>query len=307
MMNLDEIEKDLLKQVADISGIPEGAYNFRVNGKSIGKSSTINIDVESKTDKSGLTIKIKPGTKKDVVHIPVIISKSGHKEIVYNDFYIGDNSEVTIVAGCGIYNCGAKSSIHNGVHVFHVGKNCKVKYIEKHYGTGPSAGKILNPTTELYLQENSCVELELEQIAGVDSTNRITKAKLEKNAKINILEKLLTHGRQIAKSNIDVELNGENSTTDIISRSVARDISKQDFKLHITGKTICRGHSECDAIITDDAKVIATPSLNAESLNAELVHEAAIGKIAGAEINKLMTLGLTHAEAESKIINGFLK
>ena len=307
MMELDEIEKELLGRVADISGIPEGAYNFRVNGKSIGKNSTANIEVETKTDKSGLNVKVKPGTKKDVVHIPVIISKSGHKETVYNDFYIGDNSEVTIVAGCGIYNCGAKSSIHDGVHVFHVGKNCKVKYIEKHYGTGPSAGKILNPTTELHLEENSYVELELEQIAGVDSTDRLTKAELEKNAKINVVEKLLTHGRQVAKSNIEVNLNGENSTADIVSRSVARDISKQDFKLHITGKTTCRGHSECNAIITDDAKVVATPSLNAESLNAELIHEAAIGKIAGTEINKLMTLGLTSTEAEAQIINGFLK
>jgi len=307
MMELDEIEKELLGRVADISGIPEGAYNFRVNGKSIGKNSTANIEVETKTDKSGLNVKVKPGTKKDVVHIPVIISKSGHKETVYNDFYIGDNSEVTIVAGCGIYNCGAKSSIHDGVHVFHVGKNCKVKYIERHYGTGPSAGKILNPTTELHLEENSYVELELEQIAGVDSTNRLTKAELEKNAKINVAEKLLTHGRQVAKSNIEVNLNGENSTADIVSRSVARDISKQDFKLHITGKTTCRGHSECNAIITDDAKVVATPSLNAESLNAELIHEAAIGKIAGTEINKLMTLGLTSTEAEAQIINGFLK
>lgn len=306
-MDLDEIEKDLLRQIADISGIPEGAYNFRVNGKSIGRNSTANIEVEPRTDKSGLDIKVKPGTKKDVVHIPVIISKSGYKETVYNDFYIGDDSEVTIVAGCGIYNCGAESSIHDGIHVFHIGKNCKVKYIEKHYGTGPSTGKILNPTTELYLQENSYAELELEQFAGVDSTNRLTKAALEKNAKINIVEKLLTHGRQVAKSNIEVDLNGENSTTDIVSRSVARDISKQDFRLHITGKTTCRGHSECDAIITDDAKVMATPSLNAESLNAELIHEAAIGKIAGAEINKLMTLGLTSTEAEAQIINGFLK
>lgn len=307
MMDLDEIEKDLLNQVASINGVPEGAYNFRVNGKSIGKNSTENIDVKSKTDKSGLDITIKENTKRDVVHIPVIISKSGHKETVYNDFYIGDNSEITIVAGCGIYNCGAKSSIHDGVHVFHVGKNCKVKYIEKHYGTGPSAGKILNPTTELYLDENSYVELELEQIAGVDSTNRLTKAELKENAKINIVEKLLTHGRQVAKSNIEVNLNGKNSTADIVSRSVARDISSQDFKLHIAGKTICRGHSECDAIITDNAKVMATPSLNAESLDAELIHEAAIGKIAGTEINKLMTLGLTEKEAEAKIINGFLR
>lgn len=306
-MNLDEIEKDLLKRVADISGVPEGAYNFRINGKSVGKKSTKNIDVKSKAEESGIDVFIEPGTKKDVVHIPVILSESGHKETVYNDFYIGDNSEVTIVAGCGIYNCGVKNSIHDGIHAFHVGKNCKVKYIEKHYGTGPSAGKILNPTTELHLDESSYVKLELEQIAGVDSTSRLTKADLKNDAKIEIEEKLLTHGRQIAKSNIEVTLEGENSTADIVSRSVARDTSKQNFKLHITGKTTCRGHSECDAIIMDDAKVIATPSLDAESLNAELIHEAAIGKIAGEQLTKLMTLGLTPDQAESKIINGFLK
>lgn len=306
-MNLDEIEKDLLRTVADVSGIPEGAYNFRVNGKSVGRKITTNIDIKSKTKKSGIDVFIKAGVKNEVVHIPVILSVSGHKETVYNDFYIGDNAEVTIVAGCGIYNCGAKSSIHDGVHVFHVGKNSRVRYIEKHYGTGPSAGKILNPTTELYLADSAYVELELEQIAGVDSTNRLTKAELEKDAKIIVTEKLLTHGRQNAKSNIEVILNGKNSTADIVSRSVARDISSQDFKLHIVGKTVCRGHSECDAIIMDEAKVVATPSLDAECLDAELIHEAAIGKIAGAEINKLMTLGLTPAEAESQIINGFLK
>ena len=306
-MDLDEIEKDLLKQVASIDGVPEGAYNFRVNGESIGRKSTENIDVTPKADKSGIDVSIKAGTKNEAVHIPVILSKSGHTETVYNDFYVGDGAEVTIIAGCGIYNCGAKSSIHDGVHVFHVGKNCKVKYIEKHYGTGPSAGKILNPTTKLYLDESSYVELELEQIAGVDSTNRETVAELKKDAKIEIVEKLLTHGRQTAKSNIEVSLDGENSTADIVSRSVARDVSKQDFKLHIIGKTTCRGHSECDAIIMDDAKVVATPSLDAESLNAELIHEAAIGKIAGAEIDKLMTLGLSAADAESQIINGFLK
>lgn len=306
-MDLDEIERDLLKQVSGLSGVPDGAYNFRVNGKSLGKKSTANIDVQSKTTKSGLDIFVKAGTIRDVVHIPVILSKSGHKETVYNDFYIGDNSEVTIVAGCGIYNCGVQNSIHDGIHVFHIGKNCQVKYIEKHYGTGPSAGKILNPTTKLYLGDSSVVDLELEQIAGVDSTNRRTQARLQQNAKITITEKLLTHGRQVAKSRVAVTLVGKNSTADIVSRSVARDISKQDFKLHIIGKTTCRGHSECDAIIMDEAKVVATPSLSAESLNAELIHEAAIGKISGAEIDKLMTLGLTAPEAEAQIINGFLK
>ena len=306
MMELDGIEKGLLKDVANVSGIPAGAYNFRINGKAVGRRSTTNIDIKTKTKKSGIDVFIKAGVKNEVVHIPVILSVSGHQETVYNDFYVGDGAEVTIVAGCGIYNCGLKDSIHNGVHALHVGKNAKVKYIEKHYGTGPGAGKILNPATEAYLGENSYAELELEQIGGVDSTNRVTKAILAKNAKIEVIEKLLTHGRQRAKSNIEVVLNGENSTADIVSRSVARDISRQDFKLHIIGETICRGHSECDAILMDDAKVLAMPSLDAKNLDAELIHEAAIGKIAGAEINKLMTLGLTSAEAESMIINGFL-
>lgn len=306
MLNLDEIEKNLIHTVADISEIPNGAYNFRVNGKSIGRNTNENIDIKTKKAKSGIDVFVKAGVKNEVVHIPVIISVSGHKEAVYNDFYIGENSDVTIVAGCGIYNCGADNSIHDGIHVFHIDKNSKVKYIEKHYGTGPGADKILNPTTKLYLDESSYAELELEQLKGVDSTNRTTIASLKKDAKIRIEERLLTHGRQHAKSLIKVSLNGKNSSADIISRSVARDFSNQDFKLHIIGKTACHGHSECDAIIMDKAKVLATPSLDAKCLDAELIHEAAIGKIAGRELDKLMTLGLTRAEAEAQIINGFL-
>jgi len=305
MKTLDEIEKSLFETVANVSEPPKGAYNFRLNGKSIGRQSSKNIDVQPQ--ENGLIIKIAPKTNDEVVHIPVVISMSGHKETVVNDFYIGEDADVTIVAGCGIYNCGADDSIHNGVHSFHIGKNAKVRYIEKHYGAGPGAGKILNPVSEFYLEEGAYAEAELEQIRGVDSTDRVTKAELKDNAKILIREKMLTQGRQYAKSHIETLLIGKDTTADIVSRSVATDESRQEFTLHIEGDNLCRGHSECDAILQDNGSVIATPSLDAKHVDAQLIHEAAIGKIAGEQLNKLMTLGLTQNQAESQIINGFLK
>ena len=305
MKTLDQIEKDLFREVADINEIPRGAYNFRINGESVGRQSSANIDVEPQ--KGGLKITVKPNTKDDVVHIPVIITKTGFTETVINDFYIGDNADVTIVAGCGIYNCGASRSEHNGVHTFHIGKNAKVKYIEKHYGAGPSTGKVINPVTKVYLEENSYAELELEQIRGVDSTDRVTEAELKDGAKILVHEKMLTQGKQYAKSHIEALLLGKNSVADIVSRSVATDESRQEFTLHIEGDNECRGHSECDAILQDKGSVIATPSLDAKHVDAQLVHEAAIGKIAGEQLTKLISLGLTQLQAESQIINGFLK
>jgi len=305
MKTLDQIEKDLFREVADINEIPQGAYNFRINGKSVGRQSSANIDVEPQKD--GLKITVKPNTKDDVVHIPVIITKTGFTETVINDFYIGDNADVTVVAGCGIYNCGASRSEHNGVHTFHIGKNAKVKYIEKHYGAGPSTGKVINPITKVYLEENSYAELELEQIRGVDSTDRVTEAELKDGAKILVHEKMLTQGKQYAKSHIEALLLGKDSVADIVSRSVATDESRQEFTLHIEGDNECRGHSECDAILQDKGSVIATPSLDAKHVDAQLVHEAAIGKIAGEQLTKLMSLGLTQLQAESQIINGFLK
>lgn len=305
MKTLDEIEKELFQTVANVSEPPKGAYNFRLNGKSIGRQSSKNIDIQ--LQEKGLIIKIAPNTNDEVVHIPVVISTSGHKETVINDFYIGDNANVTIVAGCGIYNCGTDDSIHDGIHTFHVGKNAKVRYIEKHYGAGPGAGKILNPVSKFCLESGSYVEAELEQIRGVDSTNRITAAELKDDSKILIREKMLTQGRQHAKSHIETILKGKNSTADIISRSVATDESRQEFTLHIEGDNLCRGHSECDAILQDHGSVIATPSLDAKHVDAQLIHEAAIGKIAGDQLNKLMSLGLTRNQAESQIINGFLK
>ncbi len=304
----DQFELEMLKEVAGLYAVPEGAYNFRVNGKAVGRNSSANIDVDSREDGKGLKITIKPGTKNESVHIPVIISKTGHKEDVYNDFYIGDDSDVLIIAGCGIYNCGGQDSVHNGIHRFFVGKNAKVKYVEKHYGMGQArGGKILNPTTEVFAGEGSEVEMDLEQIKGVDDTKRVTKGELCDNSKLIVRERIMTHGRQTANSDINVELKGKESTVDIVSRAVAQDMSKQNFKLNIIGDNKCRGHSECDAIIMDKARVNAIPSLDARSVDAELIHEAAIGKIAGEQIDKLMTLGLTQAEAESKIINGFLK
>lgn len=306
-MDLDQIEKNLLKEVSDLDGIPEGAYNFRINGKSVNRKSTKNIVVDPRPEGDGLKITVAKNTISEAVHIPVIINASGYKETVYNDFYIGDNSEITIIAGCGIYNCGADDSIHDGIHRFFIGKNAKVRYIEKHYGAGPSKGKILNPTTELYLADGSYAELEMEQIKGVDSTVRTTKATLEKNSKIVINERLFTHGKQTATSNYEINLSGKDSSANIISRSVASDFSRQVFTSNIIGETNCKGHSECDAIIMDKASVLAMPALDAKSLDAELIHEAAIGKIAGEQLTKLMTLGLTREQAESKIINGFLK
>lgn len=305
-MNLDEIEKEVLKTVADIDGIPEGAYNFRVNSKSIGRKSSENIDVKPRTDGQGLEIYISSKTQNEAVHIPVIISKTGLKEAVYNDFYIEDGANVTIVAGCGIYNCGTKDSVHNGIHTFHVGNNCKVKYIEKHYGTGAGAGKILNPKTEVVVKDGSYVELELEQIKGVDSTERVTTIELGNNSEAVVHEKTFSEGRQTVNSTIKTTINGEDSKVDIVSRAVARDISKQKFSSEIIGNSKCRGHSECDAILMDKAQVLAVPSLDARNLDAELIHEAAIGKIAGEQIEKLMTLSLSEEQAVAQIINGFL-
>ncbi len=305
---LDEIQKRLLAEIADLHEVPEGAYNIRANSQMAGRNTTANIDIVTKTDKSGIDIRIKPGTKKESVHIPVVLSESGLKETVYNDFYIGEDSDVVIVAGCGIDNCGVQDSEHDGVHTFYVGKNAKVKYVEKHYGSGDGNGKrILNPVTEVHMEEGSTMEMEMVQIKGVDSTERTTVADLAAGAKLVVRERLLTHGSQNAVSLYDVRLNGEDASADVVSRSVAKENSYQKYVSKITGNAPCTGHTECDAIIMDKARILADPQLEANDLDASLIHEAAIGKIAGEQIIKLMTLGLTEAEAEEQIINGFLK
>ena len=305
---IDEIQKRILEEVADLHIVPEGAYNIRANSKMAARNTTANIDIISKDDGSGIDIKIKPGTKNESVHIPVVLSQSGLKEVVYNDFYIGEDADVVIVAGCGIHNCGVQDSEHDGIHRFYVGKNAKVKYVEKHYGEGDGTGKrILNPGTEVYMEENSSMEMEMVQIKGVDSTVRDTKAELAAGARLVVRERLMTHGDQNAVSNYVVELNGEGASADVVSRSVARDTSYQKFDSRIVGNAPCSGHTECDAIIMDKARILAVPQLEANDLDSALIHEAAIGKIAGDQIIKLMTLGLTEAEAEEQIINGFLK
>ena len=305
---LTDIQKQLLAEIADLHKVPEGAYNIRANGVSAGRNSTANIEITSKEDKPGIDIRIKPGTKNESVHIPVVLSESGLKDVVYNDFFVGDGSDVVIVAGCGINNCGNQDSDHDGVHRFFVGKNAHVKYVEKHYGEGEGSGKrILNPTTEVNLGEGSTMEMEMVQIKGVDSTIRTTLAKLDKKARLVVHERLMTHGVQSAESCYTIELNGDGSSADVVSRSVAREKSRQHYCSRLVGNAACSGHTECDAIIMDTATVLAVPELEANNIDAALIHEAAIGKIAGDQIIKLMTLGLTEAEAEEQIVNGFLR
>jgi len=304
---MDEIQKKLLEQIADLHEVPEGAYNIRANGALSGRNTTADIDIVTKPDNSGIDIRIAAGTKNQSVHIPVIISESGISETVANDFYIGEDSDVVIIAGCGIHNCGDQKSQHDGVHRFFVGKNAKVKYVEKHYGEGDGIGeRIMNPTTEVTMAENSSMEMEMVQIKGIDSTKRMTNAALAAGAKLVVRERLMTHGKQYAESTYNTELNGENSGADIVSRSVAKDDSVQVFYSKLSGNAACTGHTECDGIIMDNAKISAVPALDANNIDASLIHEAAIGKIAGEQLIKLMTLGLSESEAEEQIVNGFL-
>ena len=308
MLKMDAVQLQLIKEVAELHDVPEGAYNFRANGKSVQRNTTANIDIQSKTEGSGIDIRIKSGTKNESVHIPVVLSESGLKETDYNDFFIGDDCDVLIVAGCGIDNCGSQDSEHDGIHRFYIGKNSKVRYVEKHYGSGEGTGKrILDPVTEVYMEEGSTMEMEMAQIKGVDSTHRKTIAELKKDAKLVVRERLMTHGTQSAVSVYKVSLNEEGSSADVVSRSVARDNSYQKLDACIIGNAPCSGHTECDSIIMDSGRILAVPCLEANNVDAQLVHEAAIGKIAGEQLIKLMTLGLTEAEAEEQIINGFLK
>lgn len=305
---MDQIQKTLLEEIAGLHEVPAGAYNIRANGVSVERNTTANIDIVSKTDKSGIDIIIRPGTKKESVHIPVVLSQSGLKEMVYNDFYVGDDCDVVIIAGCGIHNSGDDESRHDGVHSFFIGKNCHVKYVEKHYGSGDGKGtRIMNPATIVNLGENSFMEMETVQIRGVDSTHRNTEAKLADGARIVITERLMTHGTQDAVSSFRIDLDGADSSANVISRAVGRDDSTQAFFAVLNGNNRCAGHSECDAIIMDRAKIRSVPEITANDLDAALIHEAAIGKIAGDQIIKLMTLGLTEAEAEEQIVNGFLR
>lgn len=305
---MDNIEKNLLKEIADITETPKGAYNIRENGKGVARQVTENINIVTKTDKSGIDIYVKENTKYEFVHIPVIITESGLNDVVYNDFYIGKNADVVIIAGCGIHNDHHKDSQHDGIHRFFLEEGARVKYIEKHYGEGDGTGKrILNPVTEVTLKDGSYMEMETVQLKGVDSTIRETKGFLGKNTNLVVSEKIMTHGTQTAKTIFHVELEGENASTHVTSRSVATENSIQEFVSEVVGDERCFGHVECDAIIKDKAKVIATPKIIANNVEANLIHEAAIGKIAGEQLTKLMTLGLNEKQAEEQIIKGFLR
>ena len=305
---MDAIEKNLLKEVAELDALPVGAYNIRANGGLAGRNTTANIDIVTKTDKPGIDIFIKPGTKNESVHIPVIISRTGLKDLVYNDFHIGADCDVTIIAGCGIHNCGGGDAQHDGIHTFWLDKNARLRYVEKHYGEGDGRGKqVMNPTTIVHLGEGAHMEMETTQISGIDDTIRRTGGDLAAGASLVVHEKIMTTGDQKAVTDFNVDLNGDGCSANVVSRSVAKDTSVQEFISRINGNCACAGHTECDAIIMDHAKVLASPQLTANHIDASLIHEAAIGKIAGEQLIKLMTLGLTEQQAEDQIVNGFLK
>ena len=307
-MVFDEIQKNLLKEVAGLEEIPNGAYNIRSNGGLMGRSTTESIEIVNKADKPGIDIYVKKTDKKQRVDLPVIITESGLKDLVYNDFYIEDGADVLIVAGCGIHTVENGDSSHDGVHTFHVGKNAKVTYYEKHYGGGDGNGKrTLNPTTQIFIDQGGSLTMDTAQIKGVDSSIRKTTAVLEEKATLIVKEKIMTHGNQYAETDFNVQLNGDDCSVHVVSRSVAKDTSVQKFYSVLDGNSKCSGRTECDAIVMDKAKVMALPGLNANNIDASLVHEAAIGKIAGEQLIKLMTLGLSEKEAEEQIVNGFLK
>ncbi|MBQ6266189.1 MAG: SufD family Fe-S cluster assembly protein [Clostridia bacterium] len=305
---MDRIDTQLLETIADLHEIPAGAYNIRKNGAGLSRRSTANIEIVPKTDKPGIDIIVAPGTKNESVHIPVILTETGLNDLVYNDFYIGEDADVLIVAGCGIHNAGDSDSQHDGIHTFHIGKNAHIRYIEKHYGEGDGkGGRILNPVTVVEQAEGAVCEMEMVQVRGVDSTVRTTTAELAADAKLIVTERLMTHGTQEARSDIEVRLNGNGASSQIVSRSVARDSSKQIFHPNAVGNAECRAHVQCDSIIMDDATVSSIPAITANCADAQIIHEAAIGRINNDQLIKLMTFGMTEEEAENVIIEGFLK
>ena len=307
MEKMDRTDEQLLETIADLHGIPEGSFNIRKNGKLLARNSDTDIEIVSKTDKDGIDIIVKPNVKNKSVHIPVLLTVGDFQDTVYNDFFIGENSDVTIVAGCGIHNDTCGNAEHDGVHTFYVGKNAKVRYVERHYADGSGTGKkVFDPVTKIYLKENAQFILESTQLGGVTYTERKTYATVGKNAQLLVKEKILTDGEEKAITDFKVKLSGKNSRADIVSRSVAKGNSLQQFKSDMVGKNECFGHVECDGIVLDGARIISTPKIDAVSPEASLVHEAAVGKIAGEQLLKLMSLGLTEQEAEDAVIKGFL-
>ena len=262
---LNDIQKSILQTVSDMVSIPDGAVNIRLDGQKEFRQNSEHIQIVSKTDKDGIDIRIAPFTKSENVHIPVILSKSGFHDLVYNDFFVGEGADVTIVAGCGIHNI-------------------------------------------VYLEEGASIVMDTSQIGGVDDTKRYTKCEANgANSEVQINEKLLTAGDQHAVSEMDVILNGEGSRTRVVSRSVAKEASTQIFYPRVQGNAPCFGHVSCDSIIMGAAKVRSIPEISCNHVDAALMHEAAIGKIAGEQLLKLETLGLTPEEAEEKILDGFLR
>ena len=305
---MNKITETLMRIVSEYDGDLKGAYNIREDGGCAARQSTENIKIEAKEDKPGIDIRIAPGTKNEVVSIPACVTRGGIDDLVYNDFYVGEDADVTIIAGCGVHTDDHEGARHNGIHRFFLGKNSHVLYTEKHVGTGEGTGeKSIDPVTELYLEEGASLEMDTVQIRGVDHSVRKTSGKLAAGAKLIVRERIMTDGEEFAQTDFDVTLDGDDSGADLVSRSVAKGRSKQIFNSVLRGNARCTGHSECDAILADDAYVSAAPSLDASHVDAELIHEAAIGKIAGEQILKLRTLGLTEEEAEEKIISGFLK
>ena len=306
---ITDIDAKLLEKIADLTGKPVGAFNIRKDSGCEARQSTEHIELTPKTDKPGIDIRIKDGTKDEVCHIPVIISKSGLSEMVYNDFFVGDNCDVEIIAGCGIHNSGCDESRHDGVHTFYIGKNSRVHYAEKHYGEvtdGETGKNVMNPQTIVYLGEGSTMQMDTVQIRGIDSTKRFTKFVCEAGSEVVVTERLLTHGKQIAESDMEIRLNGKDARGRVISRSVAQDASEQVFYPRMVGNAECFGHVQCDSIIMGEARIKSIPAIEALCPDAQLIHEAAIGKIAGDQLLKLETLGLTHEEAEETILKGFL-
>ena len=301
------IDRELLEKIADLTGKPAGAFNLRKDSGCEARQSTENIQITNKEDKPGIDIRIKDGTVGEKCFIPVIITKSGLSEMVYNDFFIGENCDVEIVAGCGIHNSGCDESRHDGIHTFYVGKNSRIHYAEKHYGDGDgTGGRVMNPQTIVYLEEGATLQMDTVQIRGVDSTKRYTKIVCGKGAEAVVTERLLTHGDQVADSDMVIELNGEDAKGRVISRSVGQDKSTQVFRPCVVGNARCFGHVQCDSIIMGEARIQSVPEIAANSPEAQLIHEAAIGKIAGDQLLKLQTLGLTAEEAEDRILQGFL-
>lgn len=304
---MDKIDIELLEKVAGLHAIPEGSFNIRKNGEKLAGSSDKDIEIVPKTDKSGIDIHVRAGVKGKSVHIPALVTAGNFHDTAYNEFYIGEDADVTIVAGCGIHNPTKGTAEHDGIHTFHVGRNAKVRYIERHYARGGGESRqIFDPVTRIFLEEGAQLDMDTTQFGGVTFTERLNEAEIGDNAKLTVIEKLFTEGDEKAISRFRVTLKGRNSTADIVSRSVARDRSRQEFYSDLIGENACFGHVECDGILMDNARIVSTPQIDAASPDASLVHEAAVGKIAGEQLVKLMSLGLSEKEAEDAVIKGFL-